>query len=144
MAIVGLNITKIDAQRKEAKAGKVSVNNNVSITGVEPKDLSLGSSKQKGLRFDFEFKCEYEPGVGKINLEGNVMFLTDADKVKAVKESWDKNKNVPADVMEPILNAALNRCNIETIKLSQDINLPSPIPMPRLQKSAEPPKKKAK
>ena len=143
MAIVGLNITKIDAERKEPKGGKVSINNNISITSVETKDLSLGKTKQKGLRFNFKFTCDYVPETGKINLEGNVMYLADTDRVKAVKEGWDKSKSVPGDIMEPVLNAALNRCNIEAIKLSQDINLPTPVPMPRLQRS-QGPKKPAK
>ena len=51
MAIVGLNITKINAERKEPKGGKVNINNNISIASVETKDLSLGKSKQKGLKF---------------------------------------------------------------------------------------------
>ncbi|MCK4589838.1 MAG: hypothetical protein KAT77_05310 [Nanoarchaeota archaeon] len=145
MAIIGVNITKIDAERKDPQGGKISINNNISITNVEEKDLSLGSAKQKGLKFIFLFKCDYVPDVGRINLEGNVMFLAPAEKVKDVLESWKKNKNVPAEMMEPILNAALNKCNIEAIKLSQDINLPTPVPMPRLQRSgATAPKKKAK
>lgn len=144
MAIIGINITKIDAERKEPKGGKISINNNISITNVEEKDLSLGSAKQKGLRFSFLFKCDYVPEVGNIDLAGNIMFLADGDKVKEVVDSWKKKKIVPADMMEPILNAALNRCNIEAIKLSQDINLPTPVPMPRLQRSEQQPKKKGK
>ncbi|MBW2963566.1 hypothetical protein KY306_02220 [Candidatus Woesearchaeota archaeon] len=134
MAIVGINLTKINAEKKEAKGGKVSINNNISIKNVEEKDLSLGASKQKGLRFNFLFKCEYAPEVGSINLEGSVMFLADAVKNKAIKEGWDKGKNVAPEIMESVLNSALNRCNIEAIKISQDMNLPSPVPMPRLQR----------
>lgn len=138
MAIIGVNLTKVNAERKDFAGGKISINNNVSILSVEEKDLSLGASKQKGLRFNFLFKCDYVPNVGNIDFEGNVMFLADADKAKAIKEGWDKKKEVPPEVMEPILNAALSKCNIQAIKLSDDINLPSPVPMPRLQRSDKP------
>ena len=93
------------------------------------------------------FKCDYVPNVGNINFEGNVMILAEADKAKAIKEGWDKKKEVPPEIMEPILNAALSKCNIQAIKLSDDINLPSPVPMPRLQRSeqkVEVPKKPGK
>jgi len=143
MAIVGVNITKISAERKEGKGGKINIGNNISIKDVETKELSLGKTKQKGLKFNFLFDCNYEPDLGKINFEGNVVFMDNEDKVKAVKEEWEKNKKVTREMMEPILNAALNKCNIEAIKISQDLGLPSPVPMPRLQKKEEP-KKAAK
>jgi len=140
MAIVGVKITKIDAEKKESKGGKININNNVSITGIDIKDLALGTSKQKGLKFNFSFKCNYEPGVGNINFEGHIIYLTDADKVKSIKEGWDKDKKMPPEIMEPLLNSALNKCNIEAIKISQDLNLPVPVPMPRLQKAESKPK----
>ena len=56
MAIVGINITKINAERKESKGGKININNNISISSVESKDLALGQSKQKGLRFNLIIK----------------------------------------------------------------------------------------
>lgn len=143
MAIVGVNITKVDAERKEGKGGKINISNNISIKNVETKELSLGKTKQKGLKFNFLFDCNYEPDIGKINFEGNVVFMDNEDKVKAVKGEWEKNKKISRELMEPILNAALNKCNIEAIKLSQDLGLPSPVPMPRLQKKEEP-KKAAK
>ena len=43
MAIIGVNLTKVNAERKDFAGGKISINNNVSILSVEEKDLSLGA-----------------------------------------------------------------------------------------------------
>jgi len=45
-----------------------------------------------------------------------------------------KNKQVPKDIMGDILNTILMRCNVEALVLSRDVNLPPPIPMPKVQR----------
>ncbi len=135
MAVVGVHITKISAEKKTVNAvSKVGINNNISVKAVEEKDFSLGSAKQKGLRFTFEFSCKYSPDLGHIDLEGNVLFLSDEARTKQIKKEWDEKKQLGSEIMETVLNAALSRCNIEALKLSQDLNLPVPIPLPKLQK----------
>lgn len=135
MAVIGVHITKINAEKKTVNGvNKVGINNNISVKHVDEKDFSLGSTKQKGLKFVFEFMCKYNPDLGGINLEGDVLWLSEADKIKQIKGEWEEKKQLPSDVMESVLNAALSRCNIEALKLSQDLGLPVPIPLPRLQK----------
>ena len=68
MAIVGFDFTKITAERKGNVKGKVNIKNNVSIKKVEKASLSLGSAKQTGLRFYFEFTAVYEPNIGNITI----------------------------------------------------------------------------
>ena len=59
----------------DATKGKINIKNNIQIMNVEETDLSLGTSKQKGLRFVFEFKSVYDPKIGSITLIGEVIFL---------------------------------------------------------------------
>ncbi len=142
MTVIGVNIVKINAEKKNAAGvGRVGIKNNISVKELEEKDFNFGSAKQKGLRFVVEFNCRYTPNIGSIDLEGNVLFLESEEKVKEIKKEWKDKKQLPADVMEPILNAALNRCNIEALKISQDIGLPSPIPLPKVERRARQPAK---
>jgi hypothetical protein len=39
--------------------------------------------------------------------------------------------------MENILNSILTKCNIQALILSQDVNLPSPIPLPKVRQEPE-------
>ncbi len=132
MVVVGFNFTKINVERKNPLKGKVKITNNVAIKKVEVKDLALGKAKQQGLKFTFEFVTKYEPSFGEINLVGDILYMDQDKKIKEVTESWKKNKSVPKDVMAQILNNILNKCNIQALILSQQINMPAPIPLPKV------------
>ncbi|HLD79422.1 MAG TPA: hypothetical protein VJA18_02585 [Candidatus Nanoarchaeia archaeon] len=132
MPIVKINVHKVNAERSlKAKGGQVKINNNVSIKNVEDLDFSVDG--KKGLKFTFDFSCNYEPDLGKIDVEGQVLFVDEASKVDEVQELWKKSKKIPMGVMEQIVNAALHKGNIQAIKVSEDINLPSPLPLPKVK-----------
>ena len=132
MPIVGCNYRKITLERKENVTGNINIKNNIAIKDVEEKEFALGKAKQQGLRFSFEFTTEYEPNIGTINILGEVLFLDEPKKIKELAASWKKNKKVEPDVMQQVLNTALSKCNVKALILAEDINLPSPIPLPRV------------
>ena len=135
MAIAGVHLTSIDVKKKTVGAkGKININNNIMIKDIQERDFSLGNTKQKGLKFIFGFNCKYTPDIGQINLGGDVLFIDAGEKVQEIKKAWENKKKLPAEIMEQVLNAALNKCNIEALKLSQDVNLPSPIPLPKVER----------
>ena len=135
MTIVGVHITKVNAERNmKSVAQKVGINNNISVKEVSEHDFMLGSSKQQGLRFSFTFNCQYTPDVGTIDLEGDVLFLAEEEESKKILADWKEHKRVHGDHVENILNSALMRSNIQAIKISQDLGLPSPVPLPRVEK----------
>ena len=133
MTIVGFNFTRIEAEKKQIMKGKININNNVSIKNVEEKKLSLSSDKQKVMGFGFEFLAKYDPDIGSIRINGDVLYMDNAVKAKEILDSWKKDKKLPKDIMPVILNTVLNKCNIQALILSEQVNLPPPIPMPKLQ-----------
>ena len=133
MTIVGLNFTKIEAEKKELVKGKININNNVTISAVEEKKLSLATEKQKIIAFTFEFISKYDPNVGSIKITGDVLYMEAANKVKEILDGWKKDKKLPKEIMTTILNSVLTKCNIQALILSEQINLPPPIPLPKLQ-----------
>ena len=133
MTIVGLNFTKIEAEKKEFVKGKININNNVTIDKVEEKKLSLATEKQKIIAFTFEFISKYDPDVGAIKITGDVLYMESANRVKEILDGWKKDKKLPKEIMATILNSVLTKCNIQALILSEQINLPPPIPLPKLQ-----------
>ena len=132
MTIVKINLHKVNADRNlEAKGGQVKINNNVSIKNVE--EMAFSVEGKKGLKFNFAFNCNYEPDLGKIEVEGQVLFVDEEKKIQEILKSWNKDKRVPMDVMEQVVNAALHKGNIQAIKISEEVNLPSPLPLPKVQ-----------
>ncbi len=133
MSVVGLQFSKITVEKFGPVKGKVSVNNNVVVKDVEKTDLSVGASKQGALKFHFEFSANYEPKVANITLIGFLTFFEKPEQVKAIADSWKKDKKIPKDVMSSVLNTILSRCNIEALIFAREVNLPPPIPLPKVQ-----------
>ena len=132
MPIVKINLNKVHAERDiNAKGGQVKINNNVSLNDVS--ELSFAVEGKKGLKFNFAFNCKYEPNLGKIDVEGQVLFVDQEATIKEIKDIWDKDKRVPLKIMEQIVNAALHKGNIQAIKISEDVSLPSPLPLPKVK-----------
>ncbi len=139
MTIVKINLHRVLAERSlEAKGGQVKINNNVTLKNVE--EMGFAVEGKKGLKFTFAFNCSYEPNLGKIEVEGQVFYIDDQKTVEKIKEGWAKDKKIPMDVMEQIINASLHKGNIQAIKISEEVNLPSPLPLPKVRSEAAPAK----
>ncbi|MFA5141368.1 MAG: hypothetical protein WC471_00140 [Candidatus Woesearchaeota archaeon] len=137
MTVVGFNFNKINVERAKPLQGKISINNNISIKGVENKDLSLGSAKQSGLKVAFEYGVVYsneaKEKLANLDLEGEVLLLEQDAKVKDIVKDWDKSKKLSKEMTMQVLQTALSKCNIQAIILSRDLNLPTPIPLPKVE-----------
>lgn len=131
MAVIGFSFTKMLVEKKSPVKGKISINNNVGITGVEETKLDINTDK-KSLRLTFEFTSSYEPAVAQILLQGEVIYLIDKNKAEATVANWKKNKKLDKEVMSQVLNNVLAKCNVEALILSKDMNLPPPMPLPKV------------
>ena len=137
MTIVKINLHKVHAERNlNAKGGQIRINNNVALKDLE--DLNFTADGKKGLKFTFGFTCDYEPNLGKIEVEGQVVYVDTEKAIDQIKKSWDKDKKVPMDIMEQIVNAALHKGNIQAIKISEEVSLPSPLPLPKVKSGPAP------
>lgn len=132
--IVGFGFTKLSAEKGEPSKGKIDINNNVSIKDVQEDSFSLGKDKQQDvLRFLFEFTSKYEPNVGSILFEGELLYMEEQKKAKEIIGNWKKDKKLPKEMMAGLLNTILTKCNVQALILSQQVNLPPPIPLPKVQ-----------
>ena len=132
MTIVKISLHKVNAERNlNSKGGQVKINNNVSIKDISEMDFEAGG--KKGLKFTFSFNCTYAPDLGKMEVEGQVLYVEEEKKITEIKEQWDKERKISYDVMEQIINAALHKGNIQAIKISEDVSLPSPLPLPKVR-----------
>lgn len=132
MVIVSFTFTKLLAEKKEGKNEKISINNNVSIVNVEEHSLPIGSQKQDSLKISFLFTTQYDPGFGSIELHGNLIYLGESKQLKEILTNWEKNKKLSADMMTEILTSVLGKCNIQALVMSRDVQLPPPVPLPRV------------
>lgn len=135
MGIIGFNFSKINVEKIKPVSGKVNISNNVALRDVESMKLPDAVNNQSGLRFLFNFVSKYEPGVGHIELQGEVLYFEKNDKTKAILDGWKKNKKIEGKVMESVMNTILAKCNIQALILSRDINLPPPVQLPKVARA---------
>ena len=133
MTIISFNFKKVSAERSAAGKGNVKITNNISIKNVKSIDLKLGSNKDTALRFEFVFETKYEPKLGHIALEGNLIFMSTPENIKKIEAGWKKNKNLPKEVTQQVMSHIVEKGNIEAIIMSRTVSLPSPIPLPKVK-----------
>ncbi len=142
MALIGFNFTKINVEKKKATKGGIKITNNIHFTDIKEAKVNF-MDKKTALNVEFVFTCKFEPGVGLIELKGNAIELLEDDKTKEALDKWKKDKKLPTDVAQKILNSLLNKCYVESLILSNSMNLPSPVPLPKIKtgvKGAKPKK----
>ncbi len=133
MGVIGLAINKIVVERIAPVIGKINISNNATIKEIEKTELNVGTKKQDALRFLFEFKSNYEPNLAYVLLSGDVIWVDKQEEIDGIKKQWDTSKKINPEVMTQILNSVLSKCSIEALVFSRELNLPSPIPIPRVQ-----------
>jgi len=142
MAIIGVNLREISLKRENI-TGNINiknVKNNINVVEVKSVDVPIGQDG-KALVFTFEFESDYEMSkpkeglFGKLFFVGDVLFTESKSVMDAALKSWKKNKKVDDEVLLPVLQAALDNVTVEAIYLSKKVMLPSPVQLPRINKS---------
>jgi hypothetical protein len=135
MTILGFNFTKISAEKKGSTQGKVNINNGIRVIDVAQTEMNLGKSTQKMLKYTFEFKSVFNPDIGEIVLVGDLMEIRPDNETADIMAVWARDRKLKKEIMEQILNTVLNKCNIQALIMARDLNLPSPVPLPSVQKN---------
>jgi len=132
MPIVGFNFERVLGEKKNIISKEVKIRNNASITGILEERLPIEGSKGEVLKFTFEYITSYEPEIGEIELKGHILYLDDTKKIKEILKSWRKDKKIPQELMQQLLNTIIRRSSIKALTLSEELNLPPQIPLPKL------------
>lgn len=134
MPIIGMSFRTVEAKRdKDSVSAEINVNSTPKITSV--KEINVPSLNKKALSLSFEFTSTYNPKVGEIKIGGEVLYLT--DKNKSVLAAWKKDKKLPDEMRIDVLNHLFRRCMIRVSTLADDLQLPPPLPMPRVNPEAQ-------
>ena len=131
MTIVNFVFTKMEVEKLQARKGGIKISNNVGILNVKEATLPVKSDKQDALDVEFKFETNYSPDIGKIELNGKLIYVGTKEEVEKTLKKWKKENKGEKELMTKIMNYILDKCNIQAIILSQYMNLPCPVPLPR-------------
>ena len=79
----------------------------------------------------FEFNVAYEPKIADIDISGNVLYMT--EEAKSIISEWKKTKKLSNEKMTyDVVNTILTKCDVKSLQLSEEMNLPPAIKLPRV------------
>ncbi len=138
MPTVGFTISNITAKRTGEMPPALQIGHRVAITNVEEMDMpALG---KKGLKLSFEFGTSYlddkKKPFGEVAITGNLMFI--GHNTAEIFMGWKKEKKLPNEVNLECINIVIKKCMSKAIVLSEEVGLPSPIPIPFAQAEVPP------
>jgi hypothetical protein len=93
------------------------------------------SEKETELNFRFAINYTGMGAIASIKLEGYVMF----DGVAGIAHKWNKEKKLPDDVANEVLNLIMRNCLMQGVVLARDMRLPPPVQMPQVKIGQQPP-----
>jgi hypothetical protein len=134
MAIIGFNFTKIAAQRISGRTGKINITNNIGVRNIETSKFS-GDDKRSAVKISFRYDGVYDPKVAHLQFDGDVVLLLEKKAADDLVVAW-KDGKADTKILTGAMNHVLERCNIQAIILARDMNLPSPVPMPKVNMDA--------
>lgn len=137
MAILSFGFNKILVEKNTKSSNQINIKSGLHILNVSSSDM-IKDAKQKAFSIKFKFDVDYEPKIGNINLEGELLYLANEEIGKKIEDAWSKNNSLPKEVGTIIFNRILQNCNIEALILSREINLPAPLQLPKIKAEAKP------
>lgn len=129
--IVGFSLQEINAERKAARQGNLNVNFGSSIKDVE--ETQVTGLDETVARITFLFPITYqqqEEDVAEIRFKGTVLWQKD---VEDVLEHWEENEALEDQVSMAVTNHIIRKCLSQAVGLADSLELPSPVPMPKVQ-----------
>ena len=127
----GVILTSIEAKRfirVDEGSPSVSISSNLTLTDA------YGSSNNNIL-IEFVFCCNYTPNVCSIKIEG--VFIYDGPEKEEILNEWKEKKRLDTGKFLFIHNSILYKCFVESVGVSSDINVPSPVSMPSVSPKRE-------
>lgn len=138
--ILGISIQKVEAEiGKLDEMARLTINSVPRIKDIEVRDMPAIGLKN-ALVASYEFETSYEPKIGKIKIEGEV--LCREENAKQISDDWKKSKKIPDEIAIPILNTVFRRCVLKVMNEAEDLQLPPPIRLPTVSADASKDQKK--
>jgi len=124
MPIWRVTITGISASRKEKLPEKVTVEVKPAVLKAEVEEAGAA----KLVKVNYRLTTNYEPEVGKIEIEGN-MYVVGVDAEKVVEKGNVKDPEVLRQIYQRIFLEPM----VMAINIAKELLLPLPVRMPEVR-----------
>jgi hypothetical protein len=138
MRVLGVVFEKFDAERnigfEEQFPPVKGVGNNVRVKSIQETSIPTPTGNFRALKIGFTFQCVYDPNVASIRIEGSVLFEASKDEEGKLMASWRSKGDLPPDLATIVIGPIIMKCLVKAAGLSDDLQVPPPIPPPPMSK----------
>ena len=131
MPILGMTYKKLSAERTKGLTPDTKIETRPEIKDLKATSISGFGDALPALDISFTYESTFEPGVAKITLEGSVLYAT--KEAEKIAEGWKKGNAIPDGLKIEVLNHILQKGSIQALLLSDALQLPPVIRLPRVQ-----------
>lgn len=132
MKLIGFNINKINAERKENNFSDLKIENNIQIEEILSTKSDIFKKDEEIIQFKFLYKLNYKPDIASISFSGNILLLVDSKEAKNILKEWE-SKNISEEVKLAVFNIILRKTSIKSLELEDELNIPLHINIPSLK-----------
>jgi len=145
MSIIGFTFTKVAVSKDAPVRGKVHIAHNIGVQNIVERPMSVGKDST-ALDVQFTFHLTYDTDddqvekkqtAGTISLEGMLTILVPTPVATQTVSEWTEKKQVFDPLVSQVMNGIFTKSIMYAMQLSQDVNLPSPVPLPKLTVKAK-------
>lgn len=124
MLKVNVAITNISAERfwdLQKPIPPIQIGTNINVISIE-------KEKANTLKVPFVLSINYNPSISQINLKGRAYVLGEEKEIEKILNEHKQKKPPPQVIIQSISNVAF----IEAVLISRTLNVPPPIPLPKI------------
>ena len=136
MKVVGFNLSKISAEKKENfSSGKI--HSNIELLDLKKDEIEF-LKEASGLNVKFKHTIDYHQNddddnkLAEIQFEGALILTLPSNEADEILEKW-KDKKLPLEFKTPLYNFILKRCTLKAVQLQDELNVPTHIKMPAIR-----------
>jgi len=130
--IINFTLDKISIEKLKEPTGNIEAKNSIKFLDIQEIPTPKGIKDQSILKFKFTYKIEYSPNIANTEIIGYIHYLTSKEERDKIMKEWDKDSKIDRNISTKFVNYIFSKCGIKSLSLSQELNLPSHIPLPRI------------
>ncbi len=138
MGVIGFSFSKIDCRREQAslKDG-IEIKHNISVKNLEKTTLEISGNKNEVLKVYFAFDVLYSAGLGKVSIEGDLVYTDTKEIIAETMKEWESSKKLNTTVGQTVFKFIYNKTIIKVLQMADSVGLPSPIPLQKIKFASE-------
>jgi len=132
MKLLGFNFTKIQVEKLKDKVEGLKIGTRIDVSEITEAKTGILKTKDEILAIKFKYGLDYEPGMAKLDLEGNLVISLESKESREVLKQW-KDKKMPESFRMTLFNLILRKSSLKALQLEEEMNLPIHMQLPTLK-----------